>query len=180
MWDVVMSLNANERRPPSGDEVGALYALIGEAVWHLQHVENALSVALAVKLDLKDAALGSISQGQADAILAKRRRPTLGVAVGLAREKAIFSEQLKRRLETFLDERNWLIHRIMYQNGDDMNINGRRELVLARVDHLVTEARRIQSLIGDELVQFMSEKGLSRQQIMERAQHDFLKGRGII
>lgn len=175
-----MGVNVNERRPPSGDEVGALYALIGEAVWHLQHVENALSVALAVKLDLKDATLGSISQSQADAILAKRRRPTLGVAVGLAREKAIFSEQLKCSLEAFLDERNWLVHRLMYQNGDDMNINGRRELVLARVDRLSTEARRIQSLINDELVQFMNEKGLTKQQIMERAQHDFLKGRGMI
>lgn len=175
-----MSLNVTERRPPFGDEVGALYALIGEAVWHLQHVEDTLSVALAIKLDLKDAALGSISQDQADTILEKRRRPTLGVAVGLAREKTIFSQQLQRSLETFLDERNWLIHRLVYQNADDMNINSRREWLLARVGRLSTEARRMQSLIGDELMQFMNDKGITKQQIVEQAQHDFLKGRGLI
>ena len=173
-------MSAEQRRPPFADEVGALYALIGQAVWHLQHLEDALSTAIAIKMDLKEAALGSVPPDRASDILAKRRRPTLGVAVGLAREKSIFDEQLQQRLEEFLEERNWLVHRLVHQNSGDMNVSGRRELLLSRVDNIAIEARRLQGVIGDDLMAFVVAKGAKEKAILEQAQGKFLKSRGLL
>lgn len=154
--------------------------LIGQAVWSIQHLEDALSMAIAIKMDFKDAALGSVPSDRASEILAKRRRPTLGVAVGLTREKSIFDEQLQRRLEEFLEERNWLVHRLVHQNGDDMNVSDRRELLFSRVDCIAAEASRLHGVIGDDLVAFMMAKGAKREGILDQAQREFLKGRGLL
>ena len=59
-----------ERRQINLEELGILYQLIGEGVWQLQNLEEALHSCITVKRDLKNR--GSISSQEAMLILGSR------------------------------------------------------------------------------------------------------------
>src|SRR4051812_9364327 len=166
------------RRGPTADEVGHLFNLIGKAVWYLQYVEDALSTSIAVKIDFKDARLGSISSVDAVRTLAKRRRLTLGQAVEAAKKDVLYDDVLQERLKRFLDERNWLVHRLVHESADEMNVNGKRERLLYKIEQIAEEDRNIQVALFNDLENFVVSKGASRDQLHETGYHEFLRVSG--
>lgn len=171
--------HSEHRRAPDLEEVSSLFSLIGRAIWYVQHLENSLSNSIAIKRDLKDAALGSVSAEDTQRILAKRRRMTLGQAIGLAKDQSIYDGHLQVNLDKFLDERNWLVHRLVHENGEHMNINGKRDNFFQRIALISDEAQKLQKMIGSDLEDFVVSKGARREEIHARAERDFLRSRGL-
>ena len=64
-------------------------------------------------------------------------------------------------LETFKVERDWLVHRSMDENGDDLYLNSDRSKLLRRLSKFSEDARRLQGLIAQELEDFVVSKGVS-------------------
>ncbi len=133
------------RRQINEEELAILYALIGEAIWNLQLVENALSFCITIKRDIK--VRGSTPPNEADALLAKHQASTLGTSLRIAREAQIFPNALFERLNQFKEERDWLVHRSVRQNGEDLYLEEKRVAFVARINAFSNEAGALQSAI---------------------------------
>lgn len=165
-----------QRRGPNPEEVAILFNLVGQSVWYLQHLEDALSTSIAMKRDIK--MRGSVSEAKMHEILRKHRRRTLGDSVNVAKKAKIYAENIQNRLDDFLKERNWLIHRLIHENGDDMNLNDKREKLFLRVEMFVDEAKNLQKEIGEDLINFAASQGVSPAWVEAYAQEQFDKSRG--
>lgn len=151
------------RRQISAEELHLLYALIGKAIWHLQHVEDALSTCITVKRDIK--IRGAKPAAEAESILARHRSNTLGTSLRMAREASVLSRPLQERLEKFKEERDWLVHRSLHQNGEDLYEDERRYPLLDRIEAFSGEALMLQRLVAAELEEFVVSQGVNRQWI---------------
>ncbi|MGD0199960.1 MAG: hypothetical protein ABSD27_04330 [Bryobacteraceae bacterium] len=157
--------------------MNALYVLTGKGIWLLQHVEDALSTCITVKTGIK--ARGAMPEAQAEAVLAKHRSHTLGTSLRIAREGQVLSPSLQDRLEKFKEDRDWLVHRSLQEDGDDLYyIDERRHVILNRLAAFSEEAVILQRLIVAELKEFAVAQGVSRERIENYAAHrlSVLKG----
>ena len=160
----------------NAEELGTLYRLIGKGIWHLQHLEDALSTCITVKSDIK--ARGAMGEAQAAALLTKRRSHTLGTALRIAREGQVLSPSSQDRLERFKEERDWLVHRSLHENGDDLYRDEMRYFLFDRLAAFSEEALNLQRLIAAELEEFVVAQGISRERIKEYAAHQIMGLRG--
>ena len=151
------------RRRINADELNRLYVLTGKGIWDLQRVEDALSTFITLKRDIK--VRGAMPKAQAEAVLARHRSDTLGTSVRIARQGQVLSPSLQDRLEKFKKERDWLVHRSLHQNGDDLYIDERRYLLLNRLAAFSEKAVILQRLIAAELEEFVVAQGISREWI---------------
>lgn len=156
------------RRQINPEELNVLYELIGKAIWHLQHVEDALATYITVKRDIKTR--GGKPATEAESILAKHRTSTLGTALRASREAEVLSQSLQERLEKFKNERDWLVHRSLHQNGKDLYEDEKRYPLMQRVDEFSKEALALQRAIAAELEEFVVSQGADRQWIEAYAQ----------
>src|ERR1700693_2978900 len=102
------------RRQINSEELDTLYSLIGQGIWQLQDVEDVLNTTITIKRDVK--VRGSVTFEQAEAILLKHRKNTLGISLKIARESEIFSPTLQKRLDIFKKERDWLVHNCVHEH----------------------------------------------------------------
>lgn len=155
----------------SQEELSALYMLTGEGIWMLQYLEDALTTNLSMKLDIKEK--GSRTWEEVHAILAKHRRHTLGNALKIARDEKVFGAALQKRLDAFHTERNWLVHRSLCQNSDELYVSTKREEILRRLEAFSVEAKQLQDLIASDLENFVALRGVSRDTILRYAETQF-------
>lgn len=167
----------DERRGMSEDELSLFFSLIGQGIWYLQHVENALNTFLTVKGDIKE--IRSVSKDEGEKMLSKHRRNTLGTSMRIAKEKNVLGEELMSALNTFKEERDWLVHRSMNGNGDDLYLNKDRQALFERLDEFVEQARGLQKMIAKELEDYVVGKGVSREWIRRRAILDINRKKGL-
>ena len=166
----------DERRGMNEDELPVFFSLIGQGIWYLQHVENALNTFLTVKGDIKE--IRSVSEDEGEKILSKHRRNTLGTSMRIAKEKDVLSKELVSALNTFKEERDWLVHRSMNENGDDLYLNKDRQALFERLDDFAEQARILQKMIAKELEDYVVGKGVSREWIHRRAIRDINRKKG--
>ena len=167
---------SDERRGMNEDELPVFFSLIGQGIWYLQHVENALNTFLTVKGDIKE--IRSVSEDEGEKMLSKHRRNTLGTSMRIAKEKDILSSELMFALNTFKEERDWLVHRSMNENGDDLYLNKDRQALFERLDDFAEQARSLQKMIAKELEDYVVGKGVSREWIHRRAIRDINRKKG--
>ena len=98
-------------------------------------------------------------------------RDSIGTALRIARKAQILSPSLLDRLDKFKEERNWLVHRSLYRNGDDLYNDQKRYQVLNRLEAFSKEASCLRRLISDELIEFVERQGVSREWIENHAAH---------
>ncbi len=82
-------------------------------------------------------------------------------------------------LEAFKIERDWLVHRSLHENGDDLYLNSERRKLLERLNKFTEDAKRLQRLIGEELEDFVVSKGVSRELIHQKTMSDVNRNKGI-
>lgn len=82
-------------------------------------------------------------------------------------------------LEAFKTERDWLVHRSLYENGDDLYLNSDRHMLLERLNKFSEDVKRLQRLIAEELEDFVVSKGVSRKWIHQQAMSDVNRYKGI-
>ncbi|MFN3701805.1 MAG: hypothetical protein ACK4VI_09855 [Alphaproteobacteria bacterium] len=93
---------------------------------------------------------------EANELLKKRRSLTLGKAVREAQKAALYTDNLQKALSTFLEERNWLVHKSI----DDIYALTGRERLFQRIQSIALEAHRLQRMIEDDLIVFSEGHGM--------------------
>jgi len=151
----------------NSEELDSLFSLIGQSIWYLQNVEEALNTCITIKGDIKN--IGSVSKIEGDNMLSKHRRNTLGTSLRIATKKNILSADLIKELKLFKEERDWLVHRSVYQNGDDLYHNEKRYELLFRIKSFINNALKLQKLISKELEAFVIQQGVSKEWIDNNA-----------
>lgn len=166
-----------ERRQINLEELGILYQLIGEGVWQLQNLEDALHSCITVKRDLKTR--GSVSSQEAMLLLEKNRAQVLGKSVKYAKEAGIFNQKLQDRLEKFKEERNWLIHRSVHEKREDLYVDKTRFSLMERIKRFSNEALQLQKLVAQELEDFVLSQGISKEYVYQKALEKLKALKGI-
>ncbi|HHT9123145.1 MAG TPA: hypothetical protein ACFYEF_09795 [Candidatus Wunengus sp. YC63] len=133
--------------PYSENDVDLLYRLIGKAVWHLQHLENALTLFAAMKRLQKVRDSKKISEKEAYEELEKQRKKTLGPLIESAKREAIIPDKLLDRFDKFLDERNWLIHKCVINEFLSLRNSSARSELFSRIDNFSEEATSLRNEI---------------------------------
>jgi hypothetical protein len=164
------------RRQIDPEELHPLFALIGSAIWHLQHVENVLAATLTLKHEIKTR--GSVSPEEGYRLLAKHGQNTLGKSLRIAREAELMSPGLLQRLAVFKEERDWLVHRSVREQADEIYTDEGRDATFSRIETFSSEARALHSLIASELETFVVAQGATRDWILARAHDQLAQLRG--
>jgi hypothetical protein len=123
-------------------ELGDFYRRIGAALCHLQYFEDVLVTFLTMKIIHEHRCAGrTVTIRDAQTLLAdKRRMLTLGPLVDSCISKKIIRPEHQGRIKAFKGERDWLVHRSMVENGDDLYVSAARDAVFSRITAIQEEA----------------------------------------
>jgi len=143
-------------------DITALYFLIGEAVFMIQHLEGALSISITLKKDVKHP--GSMSKEEANNRLKKHQSLTLGQAVNLAKKNGLYSD-IYSDLNALSEERNWLIHKFVNHNLNDMHASSTRDGLFHRIKTISNKANMLQRAIETDLLEFSELKGIDTSRV---------------
>jgi hypothetical protein len=161
-------------------ELEDFYRRIGGAVWHLQYLEDILINFLVLKIVHERRCAGdTINMPEAQALLAEKRRLTLGPLIESCTSKKIISRELARRFEVFKTERHWLVHRSMIEDGDDLYVDATRHTVFRRVASIQEEARSLGHILFQDLQAWITKHGVDMNRVNRQADDAMraLKGR---
>jgi hypothetical protein len=137
----------------NGAELGEFYRRIGAALCHLQYLEDVLVTFLAMKIIHERQCAGdTFTTNDAQTLLAEKRRVlTLGPLIDSCISKKIVRQEHKERIKALKRERDWLVHRSIFENGDDLYAAATRNAVFSRVTALQEEAISLKKLAVADL-----------------------------
>lgn len=130
-----------------------LYCFVGEAVLKTQMVEQALSYSITLKMNPTE------TKERADEFLKQNQSYTLGKAIKIAIKEELYNFSLQDELNAFLMQRNWLIHKVISENEENLNAGKIKEELLDKIKYISDKAESIQRVIEYDLIDFCSSKG---------------------
>ena len=146
---------------PASQELMKLYTLMGEALSAVQLLEDALCYSIAMKKDLKHSR--NIPKSEADSCLRGYRKNTLGDSIRDIINEKLFDDDLMNRLGEIRKDRNWLIHRSLYESLDGssnkMSFDHCKDFLYVRIKTITNDCRDIQHLISEDLLKFCESMG---------------------
>lgn len=159
-------------------ELDELYWRMGKALRDLQYLELGIAQFLTLKLDVRTR--GRVTEEQAQRMLAKRVRHTLGEAIGYAREGGAVDHTLLQRMVDLNQQRHWLVHRSVRENGDDLYEETGRRAIMVRLQDFSREALSLHKTMGIEVEKWTAGQGVDTTATARAAaaQLDALRGRG--
>ena len=131
-----------------------LYTLLGESLCAVQILEDALSHSIVLKKTEPD------QKKEADDLLKKQRKYTLGMAINIIKKESLFSKPLELELSKLLTERNWLIHKSTTENKDDLKSDSYFEKLYERIKATTIKAHKLQVSIELDLIEYSEKKGI--------------------
>jgi len=134
------------------DEIN-LYTNLGEALFITQTVEQALSHSITLKLNADS------TTEDADEALKKNLRYTLGQAIVIANKEKLYNLEIQKKLDVFLEKRNWLVHNVICGNEESFNAGKIPESLLNKISSICDEARIIHRDLEYDLLDFCRSKG---------------------
>lgn len=155
-------------RQINAEELQTLYLLIGQGIWRLQYVEDALATYITMKHHVKMP--GRIPEKKAEKILKKYRKNTLGQLLNNAFDNKIMPPKLEKRFRDFKKERDWLVHRCVHQNGKDLYVDNTRYAIMSRIEDFCVEAGTLQNVVYSELKEFSKYRGVDMEKAERSAQ----------
>ena len=138
-----------------------LYCTIGEALLKTQIAEQALSHSITLKMNPAE------TKEKADEFLKQNQTYTLGQAIKIAVKEKLYNLKLQDELNAFLQERNWLIHKVICGNEEDFNAGNIKEELFHKIKSISNKAESIQHAIEYDLIDFCSSKGKNMSKIVE-------------
>jgi len=163
----------------NAEELADFYRRIGSAIWHLQCLEDVLVNFLTVKLiHERRCARQTITESDARALLAEKRKVTLGPLIDECISKKIIAPALRPRFDAYKLERHWLVHRSMVECGDDLYASGTRDAVFTRISSLQEEAISLKKIIVRDLETWMEAHGVDTDAAQNQAEEAIRKLRG--
>lgn len=155
------------RRQIDSAELNYLYTKIGEAIWHLQHVENVIASFILMKGIAKE--LNSLSKNDALKHEKRLNKLPLGTLISEAENLNIFEQIVVERIKIFNKERKWVVHNSIFESGSDLYTDSGRNKIFARIEAFVSEAMSLHRHIGELAVEYSVSKGMDKQQIYDTA-----------
>lgn len=146
--------------PANNNEIN-LYCFIGEAILKTQMVEQALSYSITLKMNPTE------TKERADEFLKKYQSYTLGQAINIASKEKLYNLSLQDELNAFLLQRNWLVHKIISGNEEDLNAGNIKEELLNKIKAISDKAESIICAIQYDLIDFCSSKGKDMPETLE-------------
>lgn len=138
--------------PANQDEI-TLYCFTGEALWKIQIVEQALNCSITLKMNPDE------TKERADEFLKHHQGYTLGKAIKIANDNKLYCLSLQEELNSFLAQRNWLIHKALCENQNDFNLETKKNQFFNKIKSISDKAESIQREIEYDMINFCSSKG---------------------
>ncbi len=145
--------------PANQDEI-TLYCFVGEALWKIQVVEQALSHSITLKMNPAE------TKERADEFLKQHQRYTLGTAIKVAIKEKLYDSSLQDELNAFLEQRNWLVHKAMHESQHGLNWEDKKEELFQKIKSISERAESIQREIEYDMINFCSSKGKDMSKIL--------------
>lgn len=159
------------KRIPANESEITLYCFLGEALIKIQALEQALSHSITLKMNPEE------TKEKAEEFLKKQQRYTLGMAINTALEKELFNTVIQEELNSFLKQRNWLVHSVIIGNEENFNAGTIKEELFQKIKSISDKAEEIQRVIENDMIEFCSSKGKDMSKIMEQARERFSERR---
>jgi len=123
-----------------------LQSNIGKAMWHIQALEDTLAHLISMVLNIPQNA----SVEEAEAILNNTRKKTLGKLIKETSKVIHFAKDFEPTMTTFVDDRNWLVHRCWRENRDILSDDKDNEFraINIRINGLSSEALKLNKLFS--------------------------------
>ena len=118
------------------EEFSELTSLVGYAVWQIQVLEQVLASYLIMVHQITTAT----ARTEVETMFLKTAKHTLGQLFSAIRKTGGGSESLLPRLERFIVERNWLVHRSRHENRSDLYSPVKRTALRQRLCSVADEA----------------------------------------
>lgn len=154
-------MSENIIKIPANENEITLYCFIGEAIWKIQMVEQALSCSITLKMN------PAATKEQADKVLKQHQSYTLGAAVNIASKEKLYDSSLQDELYTFLDQRNWLVHKAMAESHHDKNWEDEKKELFHKIKSISDKAESLQRQIEYDMIDFCSSKGKDMSRTLE-------------
>lgn len=153
-------MRENTKKIPANENEITLYCYIGEAIWKIQIVEQALSYSITLKMNPE------ATKEKADEIIKRYQSYTLGYAIKIAKKENLYDSSLQDELNIFLDQRNWLVHQAMAENCHGKNWEIEKEKLFQKIKSISDQAERIHSIIEYDMIEFCTSKGKDMSKIL--------------
>lgn len=154
-------MRENHKRIPANNDEINLYCFLGEALLKIQMLEQALSHSITLKLNPAE------TKEKADDVLKKYQRYTLGSAIKTALEKKLFNTTIQDEFDSFLVQRNWLVHNVLIGNEENFNAGNIKEELFQKIKSISNKAEDIKRDIENDLIDFCTSKGKDMSKIKE-------------
>ena len=160
----------NHNKIPANQNEIMLYCQLGEALMKVQMAEQALSYSITLKMNPQE------TKEQADEFLKRHQNYTLGKAIKIAIQENLYDISLQNELTSFLENRNWLIHKVIIGNEEDLNSGKIKLELLDKIKFVSDRAESIQNKIQYDMIHFCTARGRDMSKIIARLQ---LQEKGI-
>lgn len=139
------------------ERLAEIYNAIGKALWHTQAFEDTLAHLIAIILDIPAQA----SLDEAEVALGNVRKGTLGKLLRRAREAVHVDDGFEPFLERFLEDRNWLAHRMWRMHHDTIFIENNYRALMLKLRGISREAQELNQLFSQMMFDWFENKNLN-------------------
>lgn len=98
------------------------------------------------------------------------------MAIKLSANENIFVQSLQNELHDFLQQRNWLIHKAMFESKDDLLVESAKIKLFQRIKSISNTAQVLQHEIELEMLDFCKSKGQDMPKIRALINERYRKG----
>jgi hypothetical protein len=164
----------------NAEELDFFYRRIGAALWHIQYLEDVLVTFLvAVLVEQRRSSGESVAHADGKALLAQKRKVTLGPLIQSCISKKVIPPPLHARFDQFKEERHWLVHRSMVESGDELYSDAARDAVFRRIMTVQQEAIALKKLVVGDFESWMAARGVDPQAAQRMAEESIQKLKDI-
>ncbi len=136
-----------------------LFSEIGYALWQIQAAEFALVHHIALVLKEPE------DLEAFEHLATKEGKRTLGQLIKELRKHSDLPTDLDDRISAFVDERNWIAHRIFKESHSDLHSETKASILLQRIEDLGDEALEVAKIFSDATRDWVVASGVSTERL---------------
>ncbi|OOX25926.1 hypothetical protein BJL85_22150 [Vibrio parahaemolyticus] len=154
-------------REMAPQELSYFYQKTGEAIWHLQHVEEELIMLYVIgSIHLN---INGISGKNADLKTKQYGKKTLGQLIGLLDGTPIVTSEFIEKLRSYNEIRKWIVHNSMRETGNCLYSQTDRDFFISRTVEFTDLSVEIQDDIVNRLWELTHAAGIATEEVMALA-----------
>ncbi len=151
--------------PIDPNDLAALHQELGSTLWLIQALEDTLAHLITIVLKVPR---GTAIE-EADKILDATRKGTLGKLLKTVKESIDLPSKFEERVDEFLKQRNWLVHRSWRQHHTDIYHPEKLLVLLSKINAIGNESASLNIEFMKILEKYVLSIGVKPEEITERA-----------